>query len=459
MSARAIESMRPTLHDEQAPKVEVAQPKVLDPSKVPAISTVDSIIADLPDTLGGLPVAATAPSRPVANCITPVVSRTKAYAGGNWMAPRGIVVTVSVYPAGMGKLASGCIQDDTLRRGDIVVTVERTRASADISVVRSAMDAHLSQCIDTSLTPDQSFRNPFASNFTGNVTDITVHYDGPELRATTALSPRQVEVPKTPDFKHWPESLPAMPDAPQPVEAVPMPSLTRQFTARVPDPDGPGCGWAFTGLKAPVTDDAALNKNIADNTSKLQAEMKADAGVYTSKLVAYDASKAEFDKLNPAWEQWATDVEAVRAQWDEQGRRWDTYWRDKSRYDSAVKAREKFFTDREAAQKAYEEGMQRCSVMVTPPPVEVTITPEPVPTEQPTQLPSPEPSVDPTTGETTYPEPSAPATTQPPVPQPTPVVTTSQPPPHPAEPCPARPSILDRQPPYVPQAPTEPSIP
>lgn len=436
--AVAVPAMTPVSHSDQAPVVVSPTPSAIKGSAVPAISAVDAIISALPDSLGGLPEAAVAANRPVQNCVTPVVSRTRAWSGGGWLNPSGVVVTVSVYPPGMGDKAENCTSGSTIRRGDIVASVENTRATADMSAVRRAMDAGISQCADPGYTPDQSDRNPLSPNFTGWMKNIEVTFDGPTPRLVEDLRPVEVTIPTTPTFPHAPETLPPMPEKPQTVLAPVKPVLTTSFGARVPDPIGPGCGWAFTGFTPPPTDDALLTKTITETTAKKQAELHAGVSAYTTSLTAYDTARVEFDKLNPAWMQWAGEVSTIASKWRQQGREWDTYTTNKKRYDEAVKARDQFFIDRQKAQETYDAGMQACSVMVTPPPVEVTTYPTPI---------QPDPSTDPT---------ASPSATSQPTMQPTPSVSTSQPPPHPQVPCPERPAILDQRPPAVPQEPTPP---
>lgn len=444
--AVAVPSMTPLSHNEQPPVVIAPRPSVIKGSPVPAIAAADTIIAALPESMGGLPEAAVAESRPVSNnCVTPVVSRTRAWSGGSWLRPSGVVITVSVYPAGMGETAERCSPGRTVRRGDIIASVENTRASIDVNVVRRAMDSGTSQCADPGYTPDQSSRNPMSPNFIGLVRSIEVTYDGPTPRLVDDLKPVSVDVPSTPTFPHAPESLPPMPTKPDKVVAPTSPDLTTSFDARVPDPTGPGCGWAFTGFTPPTYDESTLNKTIADTTAEKQAELHSAVTAYNAQLGTYDAAKANFDLLNPAWSKWAGEVSAIADKWRQQGRDWNRYVNAKETYDAAVKARKQFYIDRQTAQETYDQQMQQCQVMVTPPPVQVTIypTPSPTPTIDPTPTPTAEPTV-------------APTPPQPTPPQPTPSVTTSQPPPYPQVPCPKRPAILDQQPPHVPTEPTPP---
>lgn len=417
LSARAIDSMTPTFRGEQPPVVETPAPEHRKAAPPPAIAAVDGIMAALPKNMPGLRPAATAPSRPVGGCVTPVVSRTKAWSGGNWLRPSGVVVTASVVPAGMGYAAEQCAPGKVIRRGDIVVSVETTRASANIQTVIDAVDANTGQCADPTRTPDQSGRNPFSDKFVGYVTTVAVEFDGTTPRQAPAKEPRIVEVPDTPEFPHAPEALPAMPEPPQAVEGIAMPRLTRTFEARVPDPIGPGCGWKFTGTRAPITDDDALRRTIEQRSEQLQQDMATEVDAYNSRLPGYDQQAAAFDKLNPAWEQWADEVEVIARRWQHQADRWSVYQQQLAEYNTAKDDYDKFVADQQAAQTQYDQQMQQCMVP----------TPEPEPTVSPTTEPSATP--------TPEPEPSA-------TPTPTP--------------CPTRPPILDEQPPTVPEPPTPP---
>ena len=424
----------------------------------PARVAVTAAAKALPVTLSGLGAAATSPDMPVQGCVAPIASATRAWAGGSWLAPKGVVITISAYPPGMGRTAADCsTADQTIQHGDVVATIELTRTGGvDRAVVDKALLANLASCKDTSATPDQSGRNPYSGHFIGYVKPFRVDYDGPAPRTVTTLSATAIEPPSTPGHPHAPESLPQAPAKPSDVAAPTKPTLSATVNARVPDPVGPGCGWVFAAQQNPNTpaEDARLTATATAAVAAQQKALHTAADTYTAQLRTYDTQAATFTAQNRAWETYRATVSDIAAKWAAQTEQWNDYQNRLSAYQSSVEARDSFIAEQDSQRRSYESAMATCQkapVMVTPPPVVSTNTPAPVPSTIPTTVVSPDPSGTPVTVPTV-----AEVWVQPP-----PIVQTSRPEPTPvwtAQPCPDRPSILDQQPPAVGDKPVEPTF-
>lgn len=414
-----IPSMTPVLKPpSEAEAVPAAKPSYLSGRTVPAVESVKAVFAALPTEMDKLPMAATAPPKPVSNCMTPVASATKAYAGGDWKTPNGIVVEISAYPAGLGYRAQKCSTATTvIRHGDVVAHIFETRAKADVGAIERAMTAGIRDCADTSAyADDQALRNPTMEGFTGWLQSEAVTFDGQAPPRVDDLRPADVTLPTPPPYPHSPERLPNPPQQPKAVLAPEYPPVVINVPLRVPDPVGPGCGWAFTGMIAPPEDPPQWKTDAEKSRTQAKEQLKAAVSDYHKKLKIYERAKADFDQLNPAWERYAEKVKEIDDAWRQQGERWTNYDKALEEWRKAKQAYDKFVAEQRKQQADYERQMRECQA------------PQPIP--QPEPLPSDgEPSDDLPT----------------PVPTPTPTVA-----------CPTRPTILDAPAPQLPASPVPP---
>lgn len=428
LAVALIPSMTPVLKPpSEAEAVPAAKPSYLSGRTVPAVESVKAVAAALPAEMDKLPTASTAPSKPVRNCVTPIASATKAYAGGDWKSPSGIVVEVSAYPAGLGYRAEKCsTATSVIRHGDVVAHITETRATADRGAIEIAMTGGIRDCADTTAyAEDQALRNPTVEGFTGWLQSEAVAYEGQAPQRVDDLRPADVTLPTPPPYPHSPERLPNPPQQPKAVLAPEYPSVVINVPIRVSDPVGPGCGWAFTGMIAPPEDPPQWKTDAEKNRAQAKEQQKAAISEYQKKLKIYERAKTDFDRLNPAWDRYAAKIKEIEAAWQQQGESWTAYDKAVQQWRKAKEEFDKFVAEQRKQQETYEQQMRECRV------------PDPLPQPQPLPLPDDEPS-DEEPGDAPDDEPS-------PTPMPTQTVA-----------CPTRPPILDAPAPQVPASPTPP---
>lgn len=354
----------------------------------------------------------------------------------------------------------------SFRRGDVIVHVTGSTSSPLVSLA-NAFDGILAQrlegvCRNLRSTASEASRSPWSGSgyepflraIKAAIPAVPLPADPtPSPSATTAVAtpsasasasasptataPARVPIP-SPDLVDrvvtpLPRpSYPVAPAMPEPVAKpsapkAPAASATTESTLHVPsaDPDGPGCGWAFTGMKALAFDEDAAAADRATKLAAARAKLEADAKSWQAGVLEYWAAYAKYKAEAEAYNAYAAKVTEVNKAWEAIGRTWDDY-------DDAVKDRDRkaaaqtaFLLRRDAARDAYEKDLARCEAASQPSPSAsptATATPQPTASASPTA--SPSPTVSPAPG------------------------------------CPAeRPKILDEAAPEVPPVPVKPADP
>lgn len=341
------------------------------------------------------------------------------------------------------------------RRGDVITYITGS-PGAPLQDLARALDPVLAGalngvCLNQESAAGDSSRSPFApAGYLPFTEEIKVSVPKPAL-PTEPPSVKAVDVPapilvpevakplREPDYPVYPPmpapvALPAAPKAPAEAvteTAVPVPAE---------DKAGPGCGWAFAGMTAPLFD--AEKAKTARNTLAAEANTKLIAGVrdWQEKTAAYWAEYAAYEKDAAAYNAYRTAVNEVNSVWSSIARSWADFREKDTTYRAAVQARDDFTARKADAEASFAAATERCNA---PAPVaEPSAAPVPTPTASPTapaEMESDEPSV-------SIPAPSASAT-------PSPAPTKKQG-------CPAvRPQILDQSAPSVPDQPVPPADP
>lgn len=364
--------------------------------------------------------------------------------------------------------ASGGVTTNVWLQSDVMITV----SSRNQSVVRSMSvlyrdkansELEASTCLDAPVTNDDAHRSPYydASNYTGwergrevklddaepGITagvyapgaafegsgkrlGANAHQSGPTALLELSDSPTKPEEPLPAGV---PANLPSKVAQPSTkiVSIKEVPESTTTIDERVEDPEGPGCGWAWTGQKAPVFD-ASEEKARADKAARKEIErMRGEYGEYQNSVVANHNTTLQYNREADAYNAYVKSYDSVAEQWEDINQKrsayrtlLDQYWEDMDAYES-------FQDDLQEAQKAYEASEQKCRD-------NPTITEERTVTPPPTT-----PQASDGGGES--PAPATPETEVVEVPNPD---------------CPAdRPEILDQQAPSVPTPPAKPDVP
>ncbi|ACL42332.1 hypothetical protein Achl_4381 (plasmid) [Pseudarthrobacter chlorophenolicus A6] len=224
---------------------------------------------------------------------------------------------------------------------------------------------------------------------------------------------------------------PAMPAAvPEPAEPqAPAAKATTEATLQVPasDTGGPGCGWAFTGMKPLAFDETAATKASTVLLEQARTKLEADAKAWQANVVTYWTDYARYKKDAEAYNAYTARVDEVNKAWSAISATWDTYNRAVEDREQKTAQRAEFIARQNQARKDFETKQAQCAAAPAPSP---TATPSPSPS--PTGTPSPSPTTSP-----------SPAPTETALPG-----------------CPAdRPAILDQTAPEVPSEPTPPADP
>lgn len=482
----------------KAPLEDKSPHQALDPRETPATSWAQSFLQEAPPGAGDWQVSGSkVPQQPVdfKTCSTfgllsPTVQSSHRASDGS------LTVQVNIYNAGTTPqdflnykdYFTSCWSPSQEVKGNPATTVLRweggfafTRGDAIIFVqggdpalledhylARSASTLEAASCLDLTPTTRDRGRNLYlgSEGYTGWVQEEVVattlnlgHIPtGIYPPLTSVKSMKQPEGPLPEGFPLLPEHEvrpPTLPKASQ--EATPV--FQQVVPYQVPDDPGPGCGWAWHTMKAPVVDAEALKKKHEDDRLLAQGAVDAEAGAWVAQRLQASREALGLMVAAEEWNAYGETVRQVHEKWQWlNGERsklegpWRTYVEDHNRWVSfesrQAKAREEHAQATltcQATQETYLKWEETWGDLWREQ-EEARLRPTPSATPSPT----PNPEVTPTPGETPSPTPTPRAT-----PSPTPTVTAPAPP----ESCtqlPAAPSILQQERGPEPQAPSIP---
>lgn len=348
-----------------------------------------------------------------------------------------------------------------IRRGDLIIALVGTERSVSSEMAASVAEhmAKVIPAVGTCKNPDSPrsdfSRNPYVSpdTFTGLLADREVR--SPKLlpqKVSDQDLPGTAEVtlPVQPQFPYWPLALPN--PVPRPTKPVPPAAMMESKTiqVRVDDPEGPGCGWAFTGQVPPPFDQAAADQAAAAATEAAVKAIDTDAERYRKEAEVYNAAVPKYIDATVVWNQYAVQVAETATKWNAQRAAQERYARDVEEYNNAVRRYNDFVTRQAAANQNYQEQLALCAAQPQPEPtVEPTVAITHTRTQTRTQTQEPQPSVQPTSPAPVTPDVVPSVTATPEGFAPMQVVTCP----------PVRPAILDQAPPAIPDQPVPPADP
>lgn len=377
--------------------------------------------------------------------VGPVLSRQRSWAATSGGLGTGITVTASAYSAGAGAAAMKAMRTArpecskgitvesldgvgvealrayrsvggvgvasiVLRRGDVLVSVTGARLDPPRALVDD-LDHRLDQllrapgvCADQQadvaafarslVIGQKGFRGLQVATPVPLPSASTPLPDLAVPSATVAL-PAPV-LATTPAEPYWPPSAPEAVASPS-VPVVPSPYPT-QTTVLQPKDDtvGPGCGWAFTGMTAPVFDDDAAARTTSERANAAVAGMQALVWAYPDKARAYADQWAAYTKAATEYAQTNQKIAEVEQAWAVIRQQQADYAAALQQYQAALADYTSFAERQQAAVTAYQQALVACA----------TVTPE-APTNAPTTATTP-----------ATPTPGAPSTTAPTTPAP-----------------------------------------
>lgn len=251
-------------------------------------------------------------------------------------------------------------------------------------------------CVSLSESASDSVRSPYydKSDFTGLVESQNV---GPSIvdpgSSGVSLSVPALAVPSVGEPEGpLPAGFPQLPTRPQVAVSdeaglVDFASAWRTVSYRVPDDDGPGCGWLWFGQAAPTVDDGVL----AGERARLVADAQGEADAAAAALYR-DRSAARWRMVSGAqvvagagdYNKRVGEVDAARRALADGRAAFYPTW---VSYVSAHDAWRDRVAARDAASARWETDVSACVSGAAPSP-----SPSPSPSASPRPTPSPSPS-------------------------------------------------------------------
>lgn len=272
------------------------------------------------------------------------------------------------------------------RRGDVVVLGTVRHGSLDeFKQVWRRTDRHLDAaltgvCLDQQSTMADVVRSPYAGRrqFKGlgdTPTIIPAPSTAPSPLPSPAPggpTPSEVPIP-APTIPAPALSIPARPSdpvqpagLPAPVPQPDMPTAPTQPPGqlavyhRIPDPRGPGCGWAFTRQRGPAYDAQQAQRNYQAEQVAARNRLQAQWTQWQRDRVSYFVAYAEYAQAMGAYSQYAAEVAAVAAQWNRVWGIRNAYESALASWKAAVDARSSFYAAQNAAAQQYQAALAKC---------------------------------------------------------------------------------------------------
>lgn len=311
----------------------------------------------------------------------------------------------------------------SFRLGDVVAFISgsdsQTLINAAVSLGTALESSLGGACADTGSPAGDAARNPFslagykthtqAASVSIPAVELPASSPSPSASPSASVSPSgpagqgtypipSPELVKTvarpmdqPAFPVWPD-MPApvtLPEAPKP----PASAATTKKSFQVPAEDtaGPGCGWAFTGLKAPGFDQAMAEASKAKQSTDAMAALKAGAKTWQDDVLTYWKAYTEYSKQAEAYNKYAAGVEETNRAWEATAAKWDEHAEAMKAYEAKKTAREEFLSRQDNARTEYEEQSRKCLAPL-PAPAAEDLPAEPAPGTETPASPSPSPS-------------------------------------------------------------------
>lgn len=254
------------------------------------------------------------------------------------------------------------------RLGDVLMFATGKGHLAKVrSMVQAASSGPLDGCKDLKSSLPDSSRSPFSYKFTGlqkeKLTKIEV--SSPPLKPRPSEVFASVERPPAPSYPHSPAQLPAevqMPTSPTPPAR---PSTVTTYKVRVPDPVGPGCGWAFTASTPAPYDPEQVKKDNEGSRLEARGKLRNRWDGYVDRVSEYNTAVGQFYEDADSYQEYSDEVDRVLKNWDDQGVQYDDYLARLRVFEARSKARSDFLREQRLAQRRYDDQVEECTKMPT----------------------------------------------------------------------------------------------
>lgn len=253
------------------------------------------------------------------------------------------------------------------RHGDVLLYVSSDSASTMGKVAgrleEMATELLADQCLDPAAGTSDALRSPLHDDFEGWMVDHEVTIPDPERTEATQL-PEPLEIvdvslPLERPYPVWPP-LPDPVDKPAEPERPQWPATATTVRITQEDPDGPGCGWAFTGQAAPVFDHDAIQ--VANNQTIDAARADLEAGVDAWRRELTDFWRAWPDHLAAVddYARYGEQVAATEEAWEPIDAAWRTYRAQEQAYQADLESYRQTLEARRQLSEQYDERVAMC---------------------------------------------------------------------------------------------------
>ena len=138
------------------------------------------------------------------------------------------------------------------------------------------------------------------------------------------------------------------------------PGKSFRVAEQVDDPDGPGCGWAFTGQKPPPFDADAARVEFDKAVKSGRGSAEKSWAAWFPAVVDYKDAYEAYAKKVARYNDYVQEVRDVDTMWGLINDARDDHEKALADYDESVKAREKFLADQAAAKEQYADDVEFC---------------------------------------------------------------------------------------------------
>lgn len=314
----------------------------------------------------------------------------------------------------------------SFREGDVLVFTtgsnQQALVNAAVQLDKSLAGKLKGVCADTASSVGDASRSVFSlAGYKPFTRKVTVRIPAVDLPSTTPdpasasaapgtrtakaeaekepLTPYPIPAPDLVDGPAEPMDEPAFPVWPPMPEHVDMPAAPKapassaatkkSFPVPAADTTGPGCGWSFTGQKAPGFDAGNSKESEKKQAAQARKDLEAGAKEWQEEVLAYWKAYDSYKAAAEKYSEYADEVAETSRAWQVIAAEWDEYNAALNEFESDRAAREDFLDRRDAARAEYEKQVRTCAI---PLPSETPVAQVPEETPEPSPSPSSTPS-------------------------------------------------------------------
>lgn len=126
-----------------------------------------------------------------------------------------------------------------------------------------------------------------------------------------------VAMPQSPLPNGMVTTLPTAPGIPS-ISSIPTkPATEKTITYQAADPDGPGCGWRWSGQVVPKFQEKTLEKSHSVLVSNAKTEIKNNAQQYNQQVIDWSRQTVLALSFTTKWDEYTSKTNAIYASWND----------------------------------------------------------------------------------------------------------------------------------------------